>query len=101
MTRSFVKAVAMYTGLGFGLWLDEEEQERKAQAEADVYHDINKIRDRVTETITTIQKKSGMSLADIASKFNRSEAELKQYISMYQILYAVENNLNCILRELG
>lgn len=101
MTRSFVKAVAMYTGLGFSLWLDEEEQERKAQAEADVYHDINKIRDRVTETITTIQKKSGMSLTDIASKFNRSEAELKQYISMYQILYAVENNLNCILRELG
>lgn len=100
MTRSFVKAVAMYTGLGFSLWLDEETNERKAQAEADRFHDIKKVQERVFETITAIQKKGNLSLAQIAEKLGRSEDELKQYLGQYKILDAVENNLNCILREL-
>lgn len=101
MTRSFVKAVAMYTGLGFSLWLQEEEQERKAQENADAYHDIMKIQDRVFETVTAIQKRSNMSLAQIGEKMGRSEDELKQYMNSYKILHAVENNLNVILKELG
>ena len=100
MTRSFVKAVAMYTGLGFSLWLNEEENERKEQERADAYHDIMKIQDRVFETVTAIQKKSDLSLAQIAEKLSRSEDELKQYMNSYKILHAVENNLNCILKEL-
>lgn len=101
MTRSFVKAVAMYTGLGFDLWLKEEDNERKAQAQADIYHDIIKVQERVFETVTAIQKKGNLSLAQIAEKMGRSEEELKQYINMYKVLYAVENNLNLLLRELG
>lgn len=100
MTRSFVKAVAMYTGLGFSLWLDEEKNERQLQAEADVYHDIKKVQERVFETVTAIQKKSGMSLGQIAETMGRTEDELKQYMSMYKILDSVEFNLNKILREL-
>ena len=100
MTRSFVKAVAMYTGLGFSLWLDEETNERKEQAEADMFHDIKKVQERVFETITAIQKKGNLSLAQIAEKLGRSEDELKQYLNQYKILDAVENNLNIILREL-
>ena len=100
MTRSFVKAVAMYTGLGFNLWLKEEENDRRAQQEADVYHDIKKIQDRVFETVAAIQKKSGMSVEQIADRMGRTEDELRQYMKMYKILDAVENNLNCILREL-
>ena len=100
MTRSFVKAVAMYTGLGFGLWLDEEETERKQQREADVFHDIRKVQERVFETVTAIQKKSGMSLSQIAEAMGRTEDELKQFLNQYKILDAVENNLNVILREL-
>ena len=100
MTRSFVKAVAMYTGLGFGLWLDEEETERKQQREADIYHDIKKVQERVFETVTAIQKKSGMSLSQIAEAMGRTEDELKQFLNQYKILDAVENNLNVILREL-
>lgn len=101
MTRSFVKAVAMYTGLGFDLWLKEEDNERKAQAQADIYHDILKVQERVFETVTAIQKKGNLSLAQIAEKMGRSEEELKQYINMYKVLYAVENNLNLLMRELG
>jgi hypothetical protein len=100
MTRSFVKAVAMYTGLGFSLWLDEEESERKQQREADVYHDIKKVQERVFETVTAIQKKSNMSLGQIAEKMGRTEEELQQFLKQYKILDAVENNLNVILRDL-
>ena len=100
MTRSFVKAVAMYTGLGFNLWLDEEEQDAKAQAKADQYHDILKVQERGFETVTAIQKKGGLTLGQIAEKLQRSEEELQQYMKMYKILYAVENNLEFILRGL-
>lgn len=100
MTRSFVKAVAMYTGLGFSLWLDEEETERKQQREADIFHDIKKVQERVFETVTAIQKKGGMTLGQIAEKMGRTEEELQQFLKQYKILDAVENNLNVILRDL-
>ena len=86
MTRSFVKAVAMYTGLGFSLWLDEEEKERKQQHEADTYHDIRKVQERVFETVTAIQKKSHMSLSQIAERMGRTEDELKQFLNRYSTL---------------
>lgn len=100
MTRSFVKAVAMYTGLGFSLWLDEEEQDAKAQAKADQYHDILAVQNRVFETVTAIQKKGNLTLGQIAEQMGRTEDELQQYMKMYKILYAVENNLEYILRNL-
>lgn len=100
MTRSFVKAIAMYTGLGFDLWLKEENNERKEQYAQDTYHDITKVQERVFETVTSIQKKGDMSLAQIAEKLNRTEEELKQYMNMYKVLAIVEHNLNCILRDL-
>jgi phage antirepressor YoqD-like protein len=90
----------MYTGLGFSLWLDEEETERKQQREADVYHDIKKVQERVFETVTAIQKKGGMTLGQIAEKMGRTEEELQQFLKQYKILDAVENNLNVILRDL-
>lgn len=101
MTRSFVKAVAMYTGLGFDLWLKEEDNERKAQQQADTYHDIMKVQERVFETVTAIQKKGNMSLEDIAKRMERTEDELKNYMKMYKILGAVENNLEFILKEIS
>lgn len=100
MTRSFVKAVAIYTGLGFSLWLKEEEEERKAQAQADQYHDVLKVQERVFETITAIQKKGNMTIADIAEKMERTEDELRTYLKYYSILNAVEHNLNVILQKL-
>ena len=100
MTRSFVKAVAMYTGLGFSLWLKEEEAERKQQTQADQYHDILKVQERVFETVTAIQKKGNMTLADIAQQMDRTEDELRTYLKYYNILNAVEHNLNVVLQKL-
>ena len=100
MTRSFVKGIAIYTGLGFSLWLKEEEYERKEQLKADVYHDIMKVQDRVFETVTAIQKKGNLTLGQIAEKMGRSEAELQQHLKTYKILGVIEHNLNVMLREL-
>lgn len=100
MTRSFVKAVAMYTGLGFNLWLNEEADERKQQYAEDTYHDIKKVKERFAESVTAIQKKGNMTLEQIANRMGKTEAEMKNYINMFDILYAVENNINCMLREL-
>jgi len=100
MTRSFVKAVAMYTGLGFSLWLNEEENERKEQYAADAFHDILKVQERVFETVTAIQKKGNMTIEQIAEKLGRTEEEFRQYMNQYKILNVVENNLNCILKGL-
>lgn len=100
MTRSFVKAVAMYTGLGFSLWLKEEEDERKQQHKADQYHDIMQVQNRVFETITAIQKKGNLTIADIAEKMGRTEEEMRTYLKYYGILNNVEHNLNVILQKL-
>ena len=100
MTRSFVKAVAMYTGLGFSLWLKEEENERKQQNQADQYHDIMQVQNRVFETITAIQKKGNVTLADIAEQMGRTEEEMRTYLKYYGILNNIEHNLNVILQKL-
>lgn len=100
MTRSFVKAVAMYTGLGFSLWLKEEDDERRAQQQADYYHDIIRVQDRVFETVTAIQKKGNMTIGEIAMKLNRTEDELRSYLKQYTILNNLEHNLNVILKSL-
>lgn len=100
MTRSFVKAVAMYTGLGFNLWLKEEADERKQQWADDVHHDIMKVQQRAFETVTAIQKK-GLSMGDIAKELNRDEEELRSLLKQYKALHTLEHNLNVILNKLG
>lgn len=99
MTRSFVKAVAMYTGLGFGLWLKEEETERRQQAESDQYHDIRKVKERVQQTLTSIQKEGNLSLEQIALNMGRSQDELITWMKQYDILFAVENSLEFALKK--
>lgn len=92
MCRSFVKCVAINTGLGFDLWL-KEEKEHSVPVEDNMYHDITKVRERVFERITYLQKKNGYTLADIAEKINKTEDELKTYLKYYNILHAIENNI--------
>ena len=99
-TRLFVKAVAIHTGLGFELWSKTEEQEEQIQRGEDFYHDIRQVKNRVFETVTALQK-MGLSLADIAEKLNKSEPELKNYLSQYDILFAIENNLEYLRKQLS
>lgn len=98
MTRSFVKAVAMYTGLGFDLWLKEEDTERKQQAQADQYHDILKVRERVLEEFTALNKR-GLSKKEIAKHLGMEEDELDMKFKMYAALATMEMKLIGLLRE--
>ena len=99
-TRLFVKAVAIHTGLGFELWSKTENEEEKIQRGEDIYHDIRKVKDRVFETVTALQK-MGMSLEDIAGKLNKTQGELEAYLKQYDILFAIENNLEYLRKQLA
>lgn len=99
-TRLFVKAVAIHTGLGFELWSKTEEAEERIQQSEDFYHDIRKVKERVFETVTALQK-MGFSLADIAEKLNKTQGELEAYLKQYDILFAIENNLEYLRRQLS
>lgn len=98
MCRSFVKGVAIYTGLGFDLWLKEESCDSKAVKE-EVYHDIMQVRERVFEKITTLNK-ADMTLEEIGKQLGRSKDEIEQYLKQYKILYAFEHNLDELMKKL-
>ena len=97
MTRGFVKAVAVHTGLGFNLWLDEELGTDKSQKDSDMFHDILMVRERVFETVTKLQKDKDMSLGDIAKKLNREKEEVEIMLKQYVALAKFENELNKLL----
>lgn len=97
--RLFVKGVAIHTGLGFDLWLDNEEKEQKVQKQEDYYHDIRKVKERVLQTLTAIQKEGNLSFPEVAEKMSRTEDELNSWFKQYDILFAVENNLEFVLKK--
>jgi len=81
-TRLFVKGVALMTGLGFNLWLNEEEEnEKKAQKQDDIdFHDIKKIKERIERRITALLDR-GASLTDIAKAAGfREEEDVRELI---------------------
>ncbi len=92
MCRSFVKGVAIYTGLGFNLWLKNEEEDSKNNIEDDLSkHDIFKIKERVQQLFT--QKHKILSTSEIAEKLHRSEEEVKAIFSYYDTLSNFERDL--------
>jgi len=87
-TRLFVKGVAMRTGLGFPLWLDEEKAEPKEGLADDLsFHDVRKIKERI-ERLVTVKLDGGLSLDEIAQKTNMGTGDdvrelLRQCIKLY------------------
>lgn len=96
MTRAFVKGVAVHTGLGFNLWLDEE-MKTSTVSEKEVFHNILEVRDRVFQTVTEIQKTKDMSLADMAKKMGKEKEDLEIMLKQYVVLAKFENELNKLL----
>ena len=85
--RAFVKGVAIYTGLGFDLWLNDEES--KVQ-EDDLYkHDLMKIKQRM-ELLITEKMKKGLSVKEIAEKVKTSEDDFNYYLTYYNKLKRLE-----------
>jgi hypothetical protein len=90
--RLFVKGVAIHTGLGFDLWLDNEEKEQKVQKIEDTYHDIMKVRERVLQEFTSLNKK-GYGKAEISEMIGMTEDDLDMKFKMYASLANMEKKL--------
>lgn len=92
-TRLFVKGVALRTGLGFDLWLNDELKNEKYNWEDDLNkHDIFKIKERVQEQYTKIHK-LGLSTKEIADKLHKTEDEIRAIFTYFDILNNFEKDL--------
>ena len=96
-TRLFVKGVAIRTGLGFNLWLDEEKENEKQAFKNDdlTIHDISKIKERC-QILYTEKMKLGLTTKEIAQKLNKTEDEVKALFSYFDTLNSFERDLSNI-----
>lgn len=93
-TRAFVKGVAIYTGLGYDLWLggdlDEGTEEENLQK-----HSLEKIKQRFQETYTGLLVK-GLSASEIAEKLQMTVEEVKAVFAQFDTLQRFEERLKSI-----
>lgn len=76
--RAFVKAVAINTGLGFDLWLDDSDIEDSGEDLSK--HNIYAIRERMQMTYTKLVKR-GLSTKEIANMMRTSEQTVQYYLN--------------------
>lgn len=99
MTRSFVKGVAIYTGLGFNLWAEGEGGEESFGDDDLAKQDIRKVQEKVLETLTTLNK-AGMTAEAIAKELGMDEEAFRAQFGLYSVLYKFETDLNGLLARL-
>lgn len=96
MTRSFVKGVAIYTGLGFDLWSSEEKSEENANYEDNLaIHNIYKIKQRIEEKMTA-KIASGLTQDEVLKTIGRG-ITLKQwneYMTYFDIINKIDKELS-------
>ena len=76
--RAFVKCVAINTGLGFKLWLDDTDIDDGGEDLSK--HNIYAIRERMQQTYTKLVKR-GLSTGEIASMMGTSEQTVQYYLN--------------------
>ena len=76
--RAFVKAVAINTGLGFDLWLDDSDIEESGEDLSK--HNIYAIRERMQQAYTKLVKR-GLSTSEIANMMGTSEQTVQYYLN--------------------
>ena len=76
--RAFVKAVAINTGLGFDLWLDDSDMEDGGEDLSK--HSIWAIRERMQQAYTKLVKR-GLSTGEIANMMGTSEQTVQYYLN--------------------
>ena len=91
--RAFVKCVAINTGLGFDLWLDDSDIEQ--DGDDLTRHSIWAIKERMQIAYTRAIKK-GMSTKDIAAAVNKTEDEVKLMFTYFDQLNRFEQELNAL-----
>lgn len=80
--RAFVKAVAIYTGLGFDLWLNDQDF---VEEDSLSKHNMYSIKNLVQELYTSKLKKK-MSVSDIARGVDMSEDQVKTTFTYFDQL---------------
>lgn len=85
--RAFVKGVAERTGLGFGLWLEIDDLPDEPEDLSK--HRLSKCKQRMQELITA-KINSGIPLNVMADRLGRTEDEVRQMMSWYNILAKME-----------
>ncbi len=91
--RAFVKAVAINTGLGFDLWLDDSDIDPDGEDLSK--HSLWAVKERLQQAYTRAIKK-GMSTKDIAEKLQMTEDEVKVYFTYFAQLHRFEERLNAL-----
>lgn len=76
--RAFVKCVAINTGLGFSLWLDDSDMDEVGEDLGK--HNIYAIRERMQQTYTKLVKR-GLSTGEIAKMMGTSEQTVQYYLN--------------------
>ena len=79
-TRAFVKGVAMRTGLGFGLWLDDMDDKEPSGEEDLSKHNLRAIQERMQQAYTKLIKK-GMTTKEIAEKLRTNESTINYMLT--------------------
>jgi hypothetical protein len=90
-TRAFVKGVAMRTGLGFELWLDDEES--KSNEDDLNRHNIFAIKQRFQEEYTKVLRDKHLTTKEIADKCDMTEDEVKVVFTYFDQLDRFEKKL--------
>lgn len=92
-TRAFVKGVAMRTGLGFGLWLDDMD-DKDASGEEDLSkHSLRACQERIQILYTNLLKK-GMSTKDVADQLRTNESTINYMLTKsFEDLMHLEKDL--------
>jgi hypothetical protein len=90
-TRAFVKGVAMRTGLGFELWLDDEES--KSNEDDLNRHNIFAIKQRFQEEYTKVLRDKHLTTKEIAEKCGMTEDEVKVLFTFFDQLDRFEKKL--------
>ena len=93
--RAFVKGVAIHTGLGFSLWVDEEDASPEENLEQ---HSIMKIKRRAEEKITMLLQR-GMELKDICAALGKSEREFQKFFMLPAQWEKFETDIDRLMRK--
>ena len=91
--RAFVKCVAINTGLGFNLWMDDADIEMDHDDLSQ--HNLFAIKERMQQSYTRAIKK-GMSTKDIAQAVNKTEDEVRLLFTYFDQLNRFEQELNAL-----
>lgn len=91
-TRAFVKGVAMRTGLGFNLWLEDDEADDRSAEDDLSGHSLFAIKQRMQILYTNLIKR-GMTTGEIAKALNKTEDEVRLNFTFFDALDRLEKDL--------